>query len=250
MLNRNVDLKAATPPKKPFTAEVRLRQRQGDAHMPSVDAATLLHLHQQVLGAIGQLREDIVSVNITSGTVVEDFKREIHEAAEIRHELHSLSDAITETKREIAALRPTYEDEDPIHRVADELDAVTMATEEATDTILDASERIDEGIESLKVHARTDVEKASLDEVGEQVIRIFEACNFQDITGQRITKVVTTLKFVEERVRRMTEILGGEAAFRNVTPDLEIVEGDGGLLNGPQLGADKISQTEIDRFFD
>ena len=50
----------------------------------------------------------------------------------------------------------------------------------------------------------------------ERVIKIFEACNFQDLTGQRITKVVATLKFIETHIVRMMEIWGGLEAFKDI----------------------------------
>ena len=48
------------------------------------------------------------------------------------------------------------------------------------------------------------------------MIKIFEACNFQDLTGQRITKVVGTLKFIETHIVRMMEIWGGLEAFKDI----------------------------------
>ena len=38
--------------------------------------------------------------------------------------------------------------------------------------------------------------------------RIYEACSFQDITGQRITKVVTTLKTIEAKVAQIVATFG------------------------------------------
>ena len=82
-------------------------------------------------------------------------------------------------------------------------------------------------------------------------MRIFEACNFQDITGQRITKVVGAIKFIEDRIDRMIEILGGQSALRDVELPADDVDANAALLAGPQLETDpKISQDDIDRFFD
>ena len=39
--------------------------------------------------------------------------------------------------------------------------------------------------------------------------RIYEACGFQDITGQRITKVVATLKAIERKVAQIVATFGG-----------------------------------------
>ena len=42
------------------------------------------------------------------------------------------------------------------------------------------------------------------------VTQIYEACSFQDITGQRITKVVTTLKAIEGKVAHIISTFGAE----------------------------------------
>jgi chemotaxis protein CheZ len=86
----------------------------------------------------------------------------------------------------------------------------------------------------------------------ERVVEIFEACNFQDIAGQRITKVVATLKFIEDHIVNMMEIWGGINALRNFTP-AAMAEPRGGarLLNGPKLDAETghASQDDIDALF-
>jgi chemotaxis regulatin CheY-phosphate phosphatase CheZ len=45
-----------------------------------------------------------------------------------------------------------------------------------------------------------DQQKLLSEEIQERVVSIFEACNFQDLTGQRIKKVMTTMKFIEKTV--------------------------------------------------
>ncbi|RMF05696.1 MAG: hypothetical protein D6773_04985, partial [Alphaproteobacteria bacterium] len=89
--------------------------------------------------------------------------------------------------------------------------------------------------------------------IQELVVQIFEACNFQDLTGQRITKVVRAFQFIEERVTRMMEIWGGIESFK----EIEVVDppkrdGDAALLNGPALETDEdvASQDDIDALFD
>jgi len=39
--------------------------------------------------------------------------------------------------------------------------------------------------------------------VEQEAMKIFEACSFQDITGQRVTKVVTVLRQIEDRVGKL-----------------------------------------------
>jgi chemotaxis protein CheZ len=170
---------------------------------------------------------------------------------ELRRELTALHAAITKTKQEIAALREMGKPPSHLATATDELDAVVHATETATECILAASERIDELLTGLRNQASVE-ETAGIDEIGEQVTRIFESCNFQDITGQRITKVVNALKFVEERVERMIAVLGGEGAIDEAAKETKIEEkaadDESHLLCGPQLDQHKISQDDIDAF--
>ena len=165
-------------------------------------------------------------------------------------ELSQLKDSIDHMKMEVAALRSDKAPAAPWEKATCELDAVVRATETATHTILEAAEQIDVLLVALR-HAQAEPDEA-VNRVGEQVVRIFEACNFQDITGQRITKVVGAIKFIEDRIDRMIEILGGQSALRDVElPADDVVDADAALLAGPQLETDpKISQDDIDRFFD
>lgn len=166
-------------------------------------------------------------------------------------ELSQLKDSIDHMKMEIAALRSDRTPPPPLDAATCELDAVVRATETATHTILEAAEHIDTLLLALR-GSPSAPDATAVAGIGEQVVRIFEACNFQDITGQRITKVVAAIKFIEGRIDRMIEILGGQGALRDVElPPAEIGDADAALLAGPQLETDpKISQNDIDRFFD
>ncbi|MFN3075486.1 MAG: protein phosphatase CheZ [Alphaproteobacteria bacterium] len=169
----------------------------------------------------------------------------------LRTELQELVQNIQETKQEIAALRPPSSHDDRLVVVSNELDAVVAATEAATDEILGSAEQIDalaSRILAQEVDAHT---RQVADEIKEKVIAIFESCNFQDITGQRITKVVNTLKYVEQRIEAMIEIWGRESfevlPVRSGHATLEEEDPDAKLLNGPQLQA--ASQEDIDSLF-
>ncbi len=77
-----------------------------------------------------------------------------------------------------------------------------------------------------------------------------EACSFQDLTGQRITKVVGSMKFVEERVNAMAELCGRNEV-QALTDQWELPQqiDDGAALEGPQRAGQGISQDEIDQLF-
>lgn len=162
--------------------------------------------------------------------------------AEIETEIHRLSDSIVRTLTEVATIRHPLMDDDRVLAAVDELDAIVTATEVATQQILDATERLDEMREPVK---GTEAEQV-LDDI---MTAIFEASNFQDITGQRISKVMALLRDVDLRVMAMIEHLGGETAFAHVPPPAA-KEGDAALMNGPQADHEALGQNAIDNLFD
>lgn len=117
-------------------------------------------------------------------------------------EINDLATYIQKAKTEIADLRPNDIREDHIPSATDELDAIVSATEDATGKILDAVENIENGL------GRLTAEQA--EPLLEQVTKIYEACNFQDITGQRISKVVKTLKYIDAKIDAMLGVFGDE----------------------------------------
>lgn len=156
-------------------------------------------------------------------------------------ELESLIAYIHSAKREIAALCPDEIKEKHIREATDELDAIVAHTENATGGILDCAEKIE------TIAGELSGDPAA--KLAEQVTRIYEACNFQDITGQRINKVVTTLKNIEERIKSLASALGGQRGMAQapVAPAAPSKHGDeAGLLNGPQLPTNAKSQDEVD----
>lgn len=162
-------------------------------------------------------------------------------------ELEGLSRFIRHAKAEIAALRPDEIQDKHLPTAADELDAIVGSTEQATNVILDSVEKIEKASASL--------EGESKDAIGTAITDIYEACNFQDITGQRINKVVRTLKQIEEKVAGLVKAFGDEidraagiAQSHAVAPAGE-ADADKALLNGPQLPGNANSQADIDALF-
>lgn len=160
-------------------------------------------------------------------------------------ELESLSNYITTAKSEIAALRPDEITARHLPKATDELDAIVGSTEEATNAILAAMETLEAIAPEMPAEFG--------DKVTEAVTQVYEACNFQDITGQRITKVVNTLKHIEEKVEALVSAFGDEIGKykkahpeSDETPDEAKRPSDADLLNGPQLPDDASKQAEID----
>jgi chemotaxis protein CheZ len=130
-------------------------------------------------------------------------------------------------------------------RASRELDAVVESSERATQQILAAAESIDEAANTLSASLQHDQEQALASDIRDHVVRIFEACNFQDLGGQRIAKVLATLTFVEDRVARMLEIWGGRDALNDLAgaapgePDSETKP----PMDGPNLSSTAIRAT-------
>jgi len=158
-------------------------------------------------------------------------------------ELRHLYEHIQEARSEIAHLRPNDLKEDKIPRAGAELEAIVQATEQATGTIMDAAEEI--------MSADNSDAEAYAEAVNDACMRIFEACSFQDITGQRITKVVDTLTHIEDRLSRLQKAWGhedGEAPARDANDDVGDgeVDEEAELLNGPALEGEGIAQDMVD----
>ena len=209
-------------------------------------------LKKMIRSGEGQQGQQPLDPQAMSEQFLSEFRKEMSEAAKLKVELDAIYEAIAQTKKEIATLHHTTGAEgEEMTRVTNELDAVVIGTEGATETILSAAEYIDETATTLS--GRVDRDDAGLtSDIQDKVVQIFEACNFQDLTGQRITKVVGTLRFIEDRIIQMMDIWGGIESFKEVAVDERAArEGDEALLNGPSLDTDidVASQDDIDALF-
>ncbi len=207
--------------------------------------------HSEIMSMLSTIKESIVPARDISASLLEEHRRDMQEALRLKVELDSIYEAIARTKREIATLRYAGAQGQEITRVTDELGAIVLGTETATNSILAAAEKIDDLSSNLSSRL-TGGDQEIAREILDHVISIFEACNFQDITGQRISKVVNAMRFVEERVHHMIDIWGGLESFKDVeTIDDSRRQGDAALLNGPSLATDKgvTSQDDIDALF-
>ena len=209
--------------------------------------------HHEIMDELRALRSLVKPAEQVTAQMIDAYKAQIAEAAKLKGELDLIYDAINRTKQEIAAVHLTGFQGPEMARVTNELDAIVGGTENATEQILTNAEEIDQLAATLAPRLKNDQNAALIADVQERVIKIFEACNFQDLTGQRITKVVSTLKFIETHILRMMEIWGGLDAFKDIEAEkMEKPKGDAGLLNGPRIEgeAGHASQDDIDALFD
>jgi len=184
--------------------------------------------------------------------LLQTYRAQIEQCEKLKTELDLIYDAINRTKQEIAVLHGKSFSGDEMAKVTDELGAVVGGTEQATQHILEAVEAIDQSAGALSKAASPEQTRLLSEEIQERVISIFEACNFQDLTGQRIAKVMSTMKFIEHHINVMMDIWGGVDAIRaHAPPIVDDRVGDAKLLNGPKIDGDEghASQDDIDALF-
>jgi chemotaxis protein CheZ len=157
-------------------------------------------------------------------------------------EVAELGRTISNAKAEIAALQVDEITASQIPSATDELDAIVAHTASATNSILEVCETLDQLADGLAKDAAPAAAPEAASSLQEATTRIYEACSFQDITGQRITKVVTTLKTIESKVAGIVSTFGAEDAnpARREPRQAE-------LVSGPQLPAAAMDQTDIDK---
>jgi chemotaxis protein CheZ len=243
----------------------------GSTPMPiEVDDGEGIPMHREIMSELRAIRDQMAAPHRSSAAVesvgdavtkevadakalLETYRAQIEQCEKLKVELDLIHDAINRTKREIAVLHGKSFDGDEMSKVTGELGAVVGGTEEATQQILEAAEAIDQASSAMTKVNSPDQQKLLTEEIQERVISIFEACNFQDLTGQRIGKVMTTMKFIENHINVMMDIWGGVDAIRaHAPPIIDEREGDAKLLNGPKLEGDvgHASQNDIDALFD
>ena len=211
---------------------------------PSPEAALR---HAELMTELRALRESIAAHAVPQASPLL-----ASENGAFKSDLGSIYEAVQLTKQEIATLVLTSFINPETGRVSQELNAAVGGSESATHRILQASEEIEEAANTLAAAINNVQYQHLARDILDQVTSINEACNFQDLAGQRITKVIATLQFIENHIRNLMQIWGGFEQLAEVEPAAaaELNERDK-LLNGPKLEGDHgcLSQREIDAMF-
>lgn len=165
------------------------------------------------------------------------------EVDKLRLDIVDMASAIALTKQQIMEIKPANGDNSRLDTATAELDAIVIAAETATSDILTAAEHIQEVAWSMREDGATEEDFEKLDGFATD---IYTACSFQDITGQRTTKVIDVLNFLESRVMAMMSIWGIEGEALDTFIEENIAKDDTHLLNGPALEGEGIDQDDID----
>jgi len=176
------------------------------------------------------------------------FNPSLSETDQFMHEeIRRLANYINEAKNEIFSISQNDKSEKVITDASLHLDEVIKATEEATTSIMDAADIIQNTVAGVGGEKEQKIVEATN--------QIYEACNFQDITGQRITIVIKLLANIEERIAKLVALFGASesdntsAVNGGSAAEIILPADDKDLLNGPQLSGKASSQAEIDQLF-
>jgi chemotaxis protein CheZ len=175
-------------------------------------------------------------------SVINKMDEPVDDRRAIYVHMAELAETIDSLRKDIARTSPHHVKNSHVPDATDELDAVIVATAEATNAIMGVCE----GMEALAA-SLSDEQQGQLTAL---VTQIYEACTFQDVTGQRIRKVVTTLRSIEEKVDNIMATLDEKVGLMKQEDTLErivSVDDEQSLLNGPQMAGKAISQDDIDK---
>jgi chemotaxis protein CheZ len=240
-----------------------------DTPVPEFEIGEAAPMHREIMAELRAIRVQMANAGKSTAmttlegsteremaeaqALLETYRAQIEQCEKLKVELDLIHDAINRTKREIAVLHGKSFDGQEMAKVNGELGAVVGGTEQATQQILEAAESIDQAASALAKVNSADQQQILSEEIQERIVSIYEACTFQDLTGQRITKVMATMRFIEQHINAMMEIWGGVDAIKaHAPPIVDNREGDARLLNGPKLDGDvgHASQDDIDALFD
>ncbi len=220
---------------------------------------TQIKIGNALLKSLIDLHESKGEVKLEDvGAIFENMASTLHAETPsdsfLRNEIAKLALYISEAKKEIFAIAPNPNQEEAsatpdINIAGLELTEVVKATETATNSILDATDEIIKLSGSL-------TEKEQGAKIMDAANRIYDACTFQDITGQRINKVARTLEYVELKVNRLVHLFSDSSQHLQELEKWDAAEKkkmdhrpDASLMNGPALSSHAPSQEDIDKLF-
>lgn len=178
--------------------------------------------------------DDIIKqfLDILSPHIVNKEKQDIY------HQIELISAKFLSLKKDISNISNEILDHNFIPNINMELRSVVTQTEKSVTGILDVSDEISELASKV-----TDPQIKT--ELMIKATRILELSNFQDLTGQRIQKIIHHLSEIESIMFKMLHALRPEAKLRT-----KVLSADELLVNGPQGDDNTPSQDDIDALFD
>lgn len=164
---------------------------------------------------------------------------------EIRQGIADIERELATARMEMARLAREADAGGRILHASEDLETVVAATEQATQEILAAAERIQETAWTLR---ESGADGAACDALDALATEIYLACSFQDLTGQRIARVVKTMSFVQDRIGSFVETLGIEPTPIAPEPDEPVPSAP--RASGPARAGEGVDQARVDGLMD
>lgn len=205
---------------------------------PNISAALGTNLFHQ----LEKLREEKGQVTVEdAGAIVAKLMQSGNQHL-LQQEIAQMVRDIDTVKKEILSLSSGDQtNEQAMSDASLHLDTVIKSTEEATNSIMDAAEALGKlaaEIGGPKEQALRDI-----------CTRIYEACNFQDLATQRITKVIKLIRTLEGHILNMVKLFNLSATPGKTGKAAGDPLDEKNLLSGPALPKDAVSQDDIDSLF-
>jgi chemotaxis protein CheZ len=212
--------------------------------MPTAD-----NVHfRRVIDYLRERREDEVSLSdvVALAEITAESFNAFFQSMDtaIYRELRDIAAYITTMKAEIGALQANDLKSQRIPAAGRELDLIVQSTADASNAIMECAEAI--------MAADASDPAAYKAFVDAKMIQLFEACSFQDLTGQRVRKVVDTLRQIEARVTRFATAINARdiAGYVDEAERQREERARALLLNGPQDASKAVSQSNVDLLFE
>jgi chemotaxis protein CheZ len=218
-------------PRKVFRIEqmtAMRRQAQTEEAPPSS--------YTDVMNELAALRAMFAAAPASPGVSADADQQD--EIRQLLCELRNIHAAIDRTEEPHVSHRGSRLSPPSAARIPSELKAVVTSSEQAAQKILAAAEDIDQAANNLSAALKDDVAHGLAQDIRDRVIQIFEACNYQDLASQRVTKVIAALGRIE---RQITRTLKDHALAEAAPP-----------VHGPRLPNDQghVSQRDVDSLFE
>jgi len=211
--------------------------------------------------SITQAVEQELSKSLTRSLLQSEFYKRINE--DMRHGLQSIYKELASARQDEGSADMTKEKkraDQLFSEAASQLDQILSTTEAATGEIMDIVEKqldmqakVNKILHSLKSGGVTKEQLSDLrgqsDLLNEDLMTIMTTLSFQDLTGQRIKRIIGAIKNVEQIVLDLYLSTGLKIKAHNETPekDLDQIEAEAEKqisgLKGPQEG---VSQGAVD----
>jgi len=218
---------------------------------------------ENLKSAITQAVEKELSRSLTRSLLQSEFYKRISD--DMRNGLQSIYKELSNARQEESGdgiVKEKKRADQLFSEAADQLDKILSTTEEATGEIMDIVEKhmemqsqSNQILHSLKSGGVTKDQLHSLREMSDSLnadlMTIMTTLSFQDLTGQRIKRIIGAIKNVETIVLDLYLSTGLKVKAHQEAPDMDLDQIEAAAdkqvteLKGPQVGSNQASVDDL-----